>query len=144
MSGPILLILRIALLLALYAFLAWALLTLWRDIKRQDEILAQQQAPPISLVPVPAQGLDSLHFSLSTISIGRDPFCDLPLDDKTVSASHAQLSYHHGHWWVEDLNSRNGTFLNDEPVSEQLVLTTGDELRCGQVAFTVSINRNKE
>ena len=144
MSGPILLILRIALVLVLYAFLAWALLTLWRDIKRQDEILAHQQAPAISLLPLSIEGLDSLHFSSSMISIGRDPVCDLPLEDKTVSASHARLSYHHGHWWVEDLNSRNGTFLNDEPVSEQLVLTTGDELRCGQVAFGVTINNHKE
>lgn len=144
MSGPILLILRIALLLALYAFLAWALLTLWRDIKRQDEILAHQQAPPITLRPDSVEGPDSLHFRGPMISIGRDPICDIPLEDKTVSATHARLSYHHGHWWVEDLNSRNGTFLNNEPVSEQLVLTTGDVLRCGQVSFKVGINQHKE
>lgn len=144
MSGPILLILRIALLLALYAFLAWALVTLWRDIKRQDEILAHQQAPPITLLPIADGGLDSLHFRGPMISIGRDPFCDLALEDKTVSATHARLSYHHGHWWVEDLNSRNGTFLNDEPVAEQFVLTSGDEIRCGQVSFKIDINQHKE
>jgi type II secretory pathway component PulL len=55
MSGPILLVLRIALVLVLYAFLAWALFTLWRDMKRQDEILAQQQAPAITLLPVSSE-----------------------------------------------------------------------------------------
>jgi hypothetical protein len=139
MSGPILLVLRLALVIALYAFLAWALITLWRDLKRQGEMLVHQQAPPITLTRNGHRELEPLRFTTSIVTIGRDPTCDVLLEDKTVSASHAWLSYHHGQWWVEDLQSRNGTFLNNEVVSTQLVLTTDDRLRFGQVEFSIAI-----
>lgn len=143
MSGPILLVLRLALVIALYTFLGWALLTLWREITRQNELLAYQQAPAITLLRHTPGELNPLRFSSAAVTIGRDPACDLPLTDKTVSANHARLSYHHGQWWVEDLNSRNGTFLNHTPVSEQMVLTSGDELRCGQVIFSLTIGESE-
>jgi pSer/pThr/pTyr-binding forkhead associated (FHA) protein len=60
------------------------------------------------------------------------------LDDPTVSNTHARLSYHHGQWWLEDLRSTNGTFLNDEAVASPLVVTDGDVVRCGQVQFTLA------
>jgi hypothetical protein len=139
MSGPILLLLRLMLVIALYSFLGWALLTLWRDLKRQGELLSSRQAPALTLLRRAGADFESLHFTIPDVSIGRAPTSDLALEDKTVSATHARLSFHHGQWWVEDLNSRNGTFLNDEPVSQPLVITSGDELRCGQVALTIGI-----
>jgi pSer/pThr/pTyr-binding forkhead associated (FHA) protein len=60
--------------------------------------------------------------------------------DDTVSARHARLSYHHNQWWVEDLQSRNGTYLNDERVSVPTVIVSGDELRYGQVATLIEID----
>lgn len=139
MSGPILLVLRLMLVVALYAFLGWALLTLWRDIKRQGELLSSRQAPRLTLLRRVGADFETLRFISPDVSIGRDPASDLALEDKTVSAMHARLSFHHGQWWVEDLNSRNGTFLNEKPVSQPLVITAGDELRCGHVAFIVRI-----
>lgn len=140
MSGQILLVLRAALALSLYAFLGWTLLTLWRSLRRQAEVVTVRQAPAITLINREQAGPGPEYkFSISEVTIGRDPTCDCQLDEKTVSASHARLSYHHGHWWVEDLASRNGTFLNAVRVAEPHVLTAGDELRCGQVLFVVAI-----
>ncbi|HZD55522.1 MAG TPA: FHA domain-containing protein [Anaerolineales bacterium] len=139
MSGTVLLLLRLLLVGALYTFLGWALLTLWRDLKRQGEVLSSRQAPALTLLRRAGADLETLHFTIPDVSIGRAPTSDLALEDNTVSAVHARLSFHHGQWWVEDLNSRNGTFLNDEPVSQPLVITSGDELRCGQVALTIGI-----
>ena len=140
MSGQILLVLRIALALSLYAFLGWALLTLWRDLKRQSEMLAARQAPPISLLRPAIDGsFEPFRFVAAEILVGRDPVCDLCLDDKTVSAEHARLAYHHNQWWVEDLRSRNGTYLNQEVISSPIVVTTGDELRFGQVVLVVQV-----
>jgi pSer/pThr/pTyr-binding forkhead associated (FHA) protein len=64
------------------------------------------------------------------------------LEDSTVSAQHSRLSFRQGHWWVEDLRSTNGTYLNNEPISASLVITNGDEIRCGQVVLTVIIGEN--
>jgi hypothetical protein len=143
MSGPFLLILRLALVISLYAFLGWALLTLWRDMQRQSEMLLSRQAPPITLLRQTEAGYTPYFFTNSEILVGRDPVCDCYLDDKTVSADHARLSYHHSQWWIEDLRSRNGTFLNQEAVSTPVVVTSGDELRFGQVIFSVAVGERQ-
>ena len=49
MTGTVLLILRILLGVLLYAFLAWALVTLWRDLRRQAELQTARQVRPIKL-----------------------------------------------------------------------------------------------
>jgi pSer/pThr/pTyr-binding forkhead associated (FHA) protein len=143
MSGILLLILRLALALALYTFLGWALLLLWRDLKRQGELLAIRQAPPITLQCQAGSSLQTYHYAIPQIAIGRDPINDCCLDDVTVSANHARLSHHHGQWWIEDLGSTNGTFLNQESVTMPLVVAHGDQLRCGQVALEVLIGESQ-
>jgi pSer/pThr/pTyr-binding forkhead associated (FHA) protein len=140
MSGTFLLIIRLAMALALYGFLGWAVWTLWRDIQRQSELMATSRIPEIKLVNrVEAEEL-SYQFTIPDMVIGRDQTCDLILDEKTVSAEHARLSYHHGNWWVEDLHSRNGTLLNLELVNTPAVLTSGDELQLGQVMLQIEIS----
>ena len=83
-----------------------------------------------------------LEFTTPDILVGREQTCDLVLDEKTVSGEHARLSYHHGNWWVEDLHSRNGTFLNLELLDTQVVLTSGDELQVGQEKIRIEIGGN--
>ena len=137
MSGVVLLILRVLLALLLYAFLGWALYTLWRDLQRQAELRAARQARPLKLVFAEFQETQERNFTQLEVIIGRSSTCDVVLDDKTVSARHARLAYHHGQWWVEDLGSTNGTFLNEEPVSTAVVLARDDQLRCGQLTGRV-------
>lgn len=144
MSGPVLLVIRLILVIGLYAFLAWALLTIWRDLKRQSETQRSRQAPPITLLRKTEQDWTPFHFTSLEILVGRDPLCDCLMDDKTVSAEHARLSYHHSQWWIEDLHSRNGTYLNQEAVSSPVVVTSGDELRFGQIVFRVEIGEMQE
>lgn len=137
MTGTVLLILRALLAVLLYAFLGWALVTLWRDLRHQAELQAARQVRPIQLN---FEGLEhGLSFAQMEVIIGRSNNCDILLEDKTVSGRHARLAYHHGQWWLEDLSSTNGTFLNGEPVSTAVVLTDGDKLRCGQVMGRVGM-----
>lgn len=141
MSGPIVLALRILLTLSLYAFLGWTLWIIWQDIRQTGLGVAARKIPAIRLeVRTRKRAAASRAFSQPEVTLGRDPSCDLQLDDDTVSARHARLSYHHGQWWVEDLNSTNGTRLNKEKLSIAAVLTAGDEIKCGKVR--VSVNRN--
>lgn len=139
MIGSLLLILRLALMLALYGFLGWAFLTLWRDLKMQSKLLALRKPPPVWLWIEADAATQPIHFTGQSIAIGRDPLCDMILDNGTVSAQHARLTFRQSQWWVEDLHSTNGTFLNQEAVLESVVITNGDELRCGQVVLRVKI-----
>ena len=141
MSGVIMLVLRIAIAAALYIFLAGVLWVLWRDLRARggEELLSPASVAPDALELVDLQSGERHLFSRSQLVIGRDPTNDLRTGDSTVSARHARLSFHHGQWWAQDLDSRNGTFLNGEPLSEPLALADGDELRCGAVVYQVRL-----
>lgn len=139
MSATILLVLRIISIGVVYAFIAWALWVLWQDLRRQSYASAASQVIPIVLRLESESEQNVFRFTASQITIGRDPACECFLDESTISARHARLSYHHAQWWVEDLHSRNGTFLNELAVSGPIVLTSGDTLRCGQRVLQVSI-----
>lgn len=139
MSGPLILALRVIMTAALYSFLIWALFTLWRDLKRQNELLTARLAPSLTLVS--QESGQKYHFTRSVIRIGRDLACDCCLEDKTISMQHARLSFHHSQWWLEDLGSTNGTFLNQEPVNAPVVVTQGDQIRLGQIILRIAIGR---
>jgi len=140
MSGVVVLILRLLLAAGLYVFLAWAFLSLWQDLRRTSQLLASRKIPPIGLQMVTSDGSSSqLFFARADATIGRDPANEVHLEDSAVSARHARFCYHHGQWWVEDLNSTNGTFLNSERLKIPAVVMTGDVVRCGEVTFTVSL-----
>jgi hypothetical protein len=142
MSGVVLLILRILMAASLYAFLGLALYLLWRDLLQHSRPAAFSQPPALTLIRFTDQEPVPVRFTVHEIIIGRDPACDLVLEDSTVSAKHTRLSFRQGQWWVEDLRSTNGTFLNQEPISASLVITSGDEIRCGQVALTITVGEN--
>ncbi len=139
MSGPVFLALRIALATALYLFVGWALVTLWRDLRRSARQAALPGIPALELLLEDSKSKQPMRFTSTEITIGRDPACQCHLEDKTISSHHARLVYRLGQWWIEDLNSTNGTFLNQEPVTNPVVVTQGDKLRCGQVEWGISI-----
>jgi phosphoserine phosphatase RsbU/P len=60
--------------------------------------------------------------------IGRSAECEVPLDVPAVSRRHAAILHDRGRYFVEDLHSRNGTFLNDQRVSQRTALRDGDHL----------------
>ena len=140
LSAVLLLALRVGMALALYGFLAWCFLALWRDLRGQAKNLAKQKIPALLITLQGPNGTsEQLRFATPEITIGRHPRCEWVLPDETVSSRHARLVYHHDQWWLEDLNSRNGTFLNGEALTAPAVLTNQDTVRCGQVSFTLNL-----
>ena len=143
MSGAITLTLRLILAVALYGFLGWALFILWREIRRQGLTLSNRRVPSINLNIRHGRSAPIIkNFIQPTITIGRDPGCDIPLLDDTVSTRHAQLTYHHSQWWLEDLTSTNGTRLNQIVITMPTVLTAGDEIQCGDTRLIVNLSTN--
>jgi len=139
MAGLVFLLLRFLLALSLYAFLGWALLTLWRELKIQGELLASRKSAAIELTLLEGDQQDTRLFKVSEIIIGRDPACECVVASVKVSANHARLSYHHNQWWFEDLGSTNGSFINETVVEVPTVVADGDHLRCADVSITVRL-----
>jgi pSer/pThr/pTyr-binding forkhead associated (FHA) protein len=140
MSGYVVLGLRILLIVGLYAFLIVALSTIWRDFRQQSQDIYHRRVPAILITPLDNDDSQVLEFAKPEIIVGRDQSSDYLLVDDAVSSRHVRLAYHHNQWWVEDLQSTNGTFLNDDRIYTPTVVISGDELRCGKVNLLLTIS----
>jgi len=79
--------------------------------------------------PNPGQ---TIELERDVFVIGREQGCDLVIAEPSVSRRHVRLSQHDGQFIVEDLNSFNGTSVNDLRISAPAALKGGDVLGLGQ------------
>jgi peptidoglycan lytic transglycosylase D len=68
----------------------------------------------------------------SDFHIGRDPGCEVCIQDAHASRRHAQVSFVRGQWWIRDLQSSNGLFVDDErveaaPIGEGVTVRLGED-----------------
>jgi Nif-specific regulatory protein len=90
-------------------------------------------AAELEAVTGPLKG-SSIPLSEPEVSIGREPSNRVSLLDASVSRRHCLISYDSGHFKIQDLKSRNSTFVNGVPVTER-VLASGDEIKVGNSIF---------
>ena len=71
--------------------------------------------------------------------MGRHPDCQVVIDVGAVSRQHAAVAREGNEYYLEDLSSRNGTFLNEEPtkIEGRRLLKPGDVVRVCEVSFTL-------
>ncbi len=131
--------LRVLLAAALYGFLGLAIYTLLHDLRQQGVLLAARQPPPLNLTNMSELNASPQQYSKPVIILGREASCDFRLEDQTVSSHHARLAYRKQQWWLEDLASTNGTFLNGVQVTSPVVITHGDQLRLGHMGVRIEV-----
>ncbi|MBT8485134.1 MAG: FHA domain-containing protein [Phycisphaerales bacterium] len=68
----------------------------------------------------------------------------LPITDTTVSRRHAELTPDDGIWYLRDLESANGTFVNGTAISERVQLEPGDQIRCGSTLFLFTLTPDED
>ena len=79
--------------------------------------------------------LDTEH-----IIIGRSEKCDISINDLYMSTRHVQLCFEDGEWYIADLGSTNGTYINGRKMKDEpLILDSGDTIKIGQLEFLVVI-----
>ncbi len=71
--------------------------------------------------------------------MGRHPNCQIVLDNAAVSRHHAQILESHGHFYLEDLRSRNHTYLNGTRVEGRAEIQDGDEIKVCDVGFLFQV-----
>ena len=71
--------------------------------------------------------------------VGRDHDCAVRLDSASVSRHHARIFVTRGQATVEDLQSKNGTYVNEHPVTTPVVLEDGVRIRFGSMKMTYGI-----
>jgi len=90
----------------------------------------KKEAPVLLAQNGPLRGMNWLVNR--NIKIGRDLECDIVINDRQVSRFHAEIrGKKENELILTDLDSKNGTFLNGELLSEEAVLKDGDEIKIG-------------
>jgi pSer/pThr/pTyr-binding forkhead associated (FHA) protein len=74
-------------------------------------------------------------------TIGRDPECTVVLNDEEASRRHAVMRLEGEVMLIEDLGSRNGTFVNGTRISEPTAISVGDRIKIGTCSFEVAESR---
>jgi DNA-binding winged helix-turn-helix (wHTH) protein len=80
---------------------------------------------------------DDLHVSVSTEEaiIGRHPSCEVWLDSTDISRQHARIRMRSGEIVIEDLGSKNGTWVGDKKITGPTALHDGDRIRIADVTL---------
>ena len=136
-------LLKILFLLLLYVFVWRVVRTARLEIRRaggrqEEESPGEPRAapaarrPPGSVVVVDASGakLDPVPLE-GPVRIGRTEACQIRLDDTFASSLHARIYPREESWFVEDLDSTNGTFLNERRLTGPVEVHAGDRVRIG-------------
>jgi hypothetical protein len=126
---------RLLFLALLYLFLFAVVRVLLRDLRGAAR--SRGELGRLVVVASPrGEPPPGASFPLDAITtIGRDVNNSIVVDDPFASSDHAALTFRGRAWYVEDLESTNGTFLNGQPVERVAPLGFGDELQVGEVRF---------
>lgn len=147
---PISVALKFGFLAVLYLFLLWIARSALKDLR--GTVAPAPDATGFHPAPVygePARGADAWlvverggglgtgeRFDLiGGLSIGRSSEADLQIDDRYASGLHARIFSRDAHTYIEDMNSTNGTLLNDATLRGEAELIDGDVVRIGDTEF---------
>ncbi len=118
----------------LYAFLFWAV----RVVALEAQRLPARKAGARLLIESEAE--TPRTFTLTeAATIGRLPDNDIVIEDTAISGRHARIMRRRGRWWLEDLDSSNGTWLNEARLDDRLRLDDGDHIRLGRTTITIDL-----
>jgi pSer/pThr/pTyr-binding forkhead associated (FHA) protein len=152
MTPFVLSVLKYSLLVLLYFFVFRAVRSVTLDIagRRRERRAAETRAPtapiaagrpsrgkpPSHVVVHESDGSKARSVKLSSpTQIGRGAACAIRLSDTYVSQVHARLYGENGGWFVEDLGSTNGTYLNDRKVAAPVEVHAGDVVKVGKTVL---------
>lgn len=157
MDSMLVFALRIALLVVLWLFILLAL-----NVQRRETKAAAQSsqaravmppspevaaaAPPspakrggapqqITIVEGPLTGSRMDLGTLQEITVGRASSCNFVVGDDFASSRHARLLKRGNEWYVEDLDSRNGTYVNGYRIDQPERVTTASDIKVGRTTI---------
>ena len=136
MDGLLLVIwvIRILFLALLYLFLFRIVRGLLRDLRSAAREPGTSLGRLVVVASPSGEPNQGRSFDLDAITtLGRDVNNAIVIEDPFASSEHAVLTYRGRGWYVEDLGSTNGTFVNGRAVAAVAPLGFGDEIAIGQV-----------
>ncbi len=100
-------------------------------LPKLSSVGAARTKPVLTVLTGGASG-KQFKVSKGTAVIGRAPTVELRVEDDGISRTHARIRAETGRAWVEDMGSRNGTFVNGAKVTNPVELRDGDKIQVGR------------
>lgn len=132
----------IVFIILLYVIIYYALKIMYKDVKTGGK--ARNNSPGIRYgIEVIQTGVNSTLEQGSVvpirgiITLGRKPENTIVLTEPFVSGNHAKIYAKNNNLYVEDLNSTNGVYVNNERIQEKYKLVADDEVKIGSAIFKV-------
>ena len=139
-------VLKYVFIIIIYLFIFSILRLMYLDIRQMGTRGTSLENSYLKVV----NRLDSLSFKMQeyyllggSVSLGRSSKNDIVIKDKFVSKNHLNITERNGIFYLEDLNSANGTYLNGEKVDAGTLieLQNGDKIGVGFIQFIFVENR---
>jgi pSer/pThr/pTyr-binding forkhead associated (FHA) protein len=135
-------IMRLAFLALIYLFLIGVVRVLIRDLRAASREPATELGRLIVLTSPSGEPAVGAVFALDAVTtIGRDVNNAVVIEDPFASSEHCALTFRGRAWFVEDLGSTNGTFLNGNQVDGTAPMSYGDEIQVGEVRLRLERGR---
>jgi pSer/pThr/pTyr-binding forkhead associated (FHA) protein len=150
-SDPVAVALKFGFLAVLYLYLLWVARSALRELRGTTapapEATGYHQVQEGTagsdgwLVVEAGGGLEKgERFDLfGGVSIGRSPQADIRIEDRFASQIHSRIYARGGNYYVEDMNSTNGTFLNSERLDGAARVEPMDQIQIGDTEFRVEL-----
>jgi hypothetical protein len=147
----VVLALRIAVVVALYLFVLAVFRRLRAELKQASVVEVDEpevEEAPADWIEVidceEAPDLAGKLYALAPISsIGRERGNTVTIPDPRISSQHARLEWRQGRWWIEDLESANGTFVNGRAVDGPAATGYSDTVRVGPAVLRLRRPRRR-
>jgi pSer/pThr/pTyr-binding forkhead associated (FHA) protein len=155
-SDPVAVALKFGFLAVLYLFLFWVARSALKELRRTsapapeatgfyglDEGVGSGGTGDAWLIAQTGGGLDpGERIDLfGGASIGRSSDADVRIEDRYASQIHARIYPRRGSYYVEDMNSTNGTFLNGRQLDGESELQHQDRIQIGDTEFRFELER---
>jgi pSer/pThr/pTyr-binding forkhead associated (FHA) protein len=135
-------IMRLAFLALIYLFLIGVVRVLIRDLRAASREPATELGRLIVLASPSGEPAVGSVFALDAVTtVGRDVNNAIVIEDPFASSEHCALTFRGRSWFVEDLASTNGTFLNGSQVDGTAPMSYGDEIQVGEVRLRLERGR---
>jgi pSer/pThr/pTyr-binding forkhead associated (FHA) protein len=103
------------------------------------------KAPQIPALVFPGKSPFVVSFAPDQpVYVGRSRECTVRLDVQDISSRHARLGYEGGQFWIEDLGSTNGTFLNQQQISGRVFFAPGVPVLLGRETVVFGANSEEQ
>ena len=157
MPDSLLTILKFCFLAVLYLFFVRVLRAVWAELRAPTALAVPAAAPAARAAPAPpkpswggarsgsrlrviepAANRGQTYDLADELTMGRAGGCQVTIDDTYVSQLHARLFQRDGQYYLEDLGSTNGTYLNRSKVTAPTPIRKGDRLQVGKTVLELT------